>query len=287
MARGKRVGRLRFGDDNRSHHPALSRLSDRRPAGAAWAHGGPRSLEVDIELEDGSVANLREQARFLDFTLKMGLPSWRYELDGVVIETSIVVPSRQNIVHFTFRSLDDGKRVRLRLRPLINFRPLEAPVTEALSSDYRLTVRGNRYEISAKPDLPILRLALEGSESPIFTADGGSRRERFYDTEAQRGYNSRGWLWSPGYFAGETRKDCPLTLIAATEAWHTVLALNPDDALNFEGERRRRLVEMSSTPVQIGLAAELALAADTFVITPVGRIADRARARASTRSNPR
>jgi hypothetical protein len=83
------------------------------------------------------------------------------------------------------------------------------------------------------------------------------------------------------------RKDCPLTLIAATEAWHTVLALNPDDALNFEGERRRRLVEMSSTPVQIGLAAELALAADTFVITPVGRIADRARARASTRSNPR
>jgi glycogen debranching enzyme len=71
-----------------------------------------------------------------------------------------------------------------------------------------------------------------------------------------------------------------LTLIAATEAWHTVLALSPDDALTFEGERRRRLVGMAAASAQIGFAAELVLATDTFVITPVGRIADGARARA-------
>ena len=210
----------------------------------------------------------------------MGLPSWRYEIDGIVIEKSIVVPSRQNIVHSTFRSLGDGKRVRLRVRPWINFRALEAPVGEALSAGYTLTIQGDRYEISAGPDLPTLRLAMEGAERPTFTADGGSRRERFYDIEAQRGYDSRGWLWSPGYFAGEVRGGCPLTLIAATEAWHTVLALSPDDALTFEGERRRRLVGMAPAPAQIGFAAELVLAADTFVITPVGRIADGARARA-------
>ena len=237
-------------------------------------------LEVDIELEDGSVVNLREKGRFLEFTLNMGLPSWLYELDGVVIEKSIVVPSRQNIVHSTFRLLGDGRRVRLRLRPLINFRPLEAPVSEALSSGYTLTVRGNRYEVNAGLDLPTLRLAVENSEGPTFTADGGSRREHFYEIEAQRGYESRGWLWSPGLFTGEVRKDCPLTLIAATEAWHTVLALSPDDALTFEGERRRRLVGMAAVPARIGFAAELVLAADAFVITPVGRIADGARARA-------
>jgi predicted glycogen debranching enzyme len=237
-------------------------------------------LEVDVELEDGSVVNLREKGRFLDFTLNMGLPSWRYELDGIVIEKSIVVPSRQNIVHSTFRSLGDDRHIRLRLRPLINFRPLEAPVSEALSSGYTLTVRGNRYEVNAGLDLPTLRLAVENSEGPTFTADGGSRREHFYEIEAQRGYESRGWLWSPGFFTGEVRKDCPLTLIAATEAWHTVLALSPDDALTFEGERRRRLVGMAAVPARIGFAAELVLAADAFVITPVGRIADGARARA-------
>ena len=94
-------------------------------------------LEVHVELEDGSVVNLREKGRFLDFTLNMGLPSWRYELDGIVIEKSIVVPSRQNIVHSTFRVLGDGKHVRLRMRPLINFRALEAPVSEAPSSAIR------------------------------------------------------------------------------------------------------------------------------------------------------
>jgi hypothetical protein len=83
---------------------------------------------------DCSVVNMREKGRFVDFTLNMGLPSWRYELDGIVIETSIVVPSRQNIVHCTFRSLGDGQPVRLRLRPLINFRALETPVADALSS---------------------------------------------------------------------------------------------------------------------------------------------------------
>ena len=59
-----------------------------------------------------------------------------------------------------------------------------------------------------------------------------------------------------------------------------MLALSPDDALTFEGERRRRLVGMAAPPAQSGFGAELVLAADTFVITPVGRIADVARARA-------
>ncbi len=54
----------------------------------------------------------------------------------------------------------------------------------------------------------------------------------------------------------------------------------PRRCADLRGERRRRLVGMAAAPVQMGFAAELALAADAFVITPVGRIADGARARA-------
>jgi predicted glycogen debranching enzyme len=237
-------------------------------------------LEAEVELEDRSVVNIRDGGRFLGFTLNMGLPSWRYELAGVVIEKSIVVPSRQNIVHSTFRMVGDGKPIRLRLRPFINFRKIEAPASEPLSSGYMLTVHGHRYEVTAGPDLPTLRLAVAGCEGPTFTSDGGSLVECSYEIEAERGYDSRSWLWSPGYFVGEIREDCPLTLIAATEPWHTVLALSPDDALAFEGERRRRLVGMAPPAARTGFAAELVLAADTFVVTPVGRIADGARARA-------
>jgi predicted glycogen debranching enzyme len=237
-------------------------------------------LDVEFERADGTVANLREQGRFVDFTLKMGLPSWRHEIDGVVIEKSVVLPSGHNIVHVSFRLLGEGGPVRLRLRPFINFRALEAPVGEALATGYALTAREQRYEITAGPDLPTLRLTVEGSDGATFTADGGSRRECCFELEAQRGYESNGWLWSPGYFTGEVRGGRSLTFVAATEPWHTILALTPDDALAFENERRRRLVSMAAAPIQTGLGAELVLAADTFVITPVGRIADVARARA-------
>jgi predicted glycogen debranching enzyme len=237
-------------------------------------------FDVAIEREDGTLANLREQARFVDFTLKMGLPSWRHEIDGRVIEKSIVMPSGQNIVHITFRLIGGGRQARLHLRPFVNFHAIEAPVGEALASGYALTARGQRYEITAGPDLPTLRLAVESGDRATFTADGGSRRECHFEIEAQRGYDSQGWLWSPGYFAGVVHDDRPLTFVAGTEPWHTVSALTPEDASAFERERRRRLVAMAAAPVRSGVGAELVLAADTFVITPVGRVADIARARA-------
>ena len=238
------------------------------------------NLEVALERADGSVADVRQSGRFIDFTLDLGLPSWRYEIDGVVIEMSIVLPSGQNILHASFRVRDHSQRVRLRLSPLIDFRALEAPVSELSAREYVLTARGQRYEVTAGPDFPTLRVTLVGGTAATFTADGGSRRECFYETEARRGYDAGGWMWSPGYFSGELRSDCPMTLIAATEPWHTIDALNPEEALSFERERRTRLVAMADAPARTGAAAELVLAADTFVIIPAGRIADAARARA-------
>ena len=237
-------------------------------------------FDVGIEREDGTVADLREHGRFVDFTLKMSLPSWRHEIDSIVVEKSIVMPSGHNIVHVTFRLLGEAPPVRLRLRPFVNFHAIEAPVGEALASGYALTARGQRYEITAGPDLPTLRLAIEGCNGATFTADGGMRRECYFEIEAQRGYESRGWLWSPGYFVGELRNDHPLTFVAATEPWHTVAALSPGDALAFERERRNRLVGLATPSARSGFGAELVLAADNFLITPVGRIADIARARA-------
>ena len=237
-------------------------------------------LEVGIKLADGSVANVWQRGRFIDFALDLGLPSWRFEIDGMVIKMSIVLPSGQNILHVTFRVGGDVQHARLQLRPFINFRALETAVSEPPAGDYVLTAHGQRYEVTAGPDFPTLRMTVDGSVEATFTADGGTRRDCFYEAEARRGYDARGWMWSPGYFAGELRKDCPLTLIAATEPWHTVMALKPEDAFTFECERRRRLLALADAPARSGAAGELVLAADAFVIAPAGRIADAARARA-------
>ena len=234
-------------------------------------------LSAEIEGSGGALAkpeNLRE------FALTEGLPSWRYAIGDTIIEKSVLMPSHHNIVHITYRLIEGSEKLRLRLRPVVHFRPLEEPVNASLPASYAITARGPQYEITASPDLPTLRLAIDGDDKATFTADGGSRREFFFETEAQRGYESRGPAWSPGYFTCELKKGVPVTLVASSERWHATLALKPDDARRFEIERRRRLIDMAPPSARKGLAAELVLAADTFVIVPVGRVADLARSRA-------
>ena len=237
-------------------------------------------LDVAVGRSDGSLASLRDSGRFVDFTLTMGLPSWRYEIDGMTIEKSVLMPARHNITYIGFRLIGGARAIRLFLRPAVNFRRIEAAVSEPLASGYALTADGQHYEIAAGSGLPVLRLMISGCDGTSFTADGGSRHECDFVTEEQRGYDARGSLWSPGYFTVELQPDCIATLIAATEPWHTVGALHPDAARRFETERRRRLVAMAPPAAREGLAAELVLAADSFIITPVGRVADIVRAHA-------
>ena len=237
-------------------------------------------LDVAVGRSDGSLASLRDSGRFVDFTLTMGLPSWRYEIDGMTIEKSVLMPARHNITYIGFRLIGGARAIRLFLRPAVNFRRIEAAVSEPLVSGYALTADGQHYEIAAGSGLPVLRLMISGCDATSFTADGGSRHECDFVTEEQRGYDARGSLWSPGYFTVELQPDSIATLIAATEPWHTVEALHPDAARRFETERRRRLVAMAPPAAREGLAAELVLAADSFIITPVGRVADIVRAHA-------
>jgi len=237
-------------------------------------------LDVAVGCSDGSLASLRDSGRFVDFTLTMGLPSWRYEIDGMTIEKSVLMPARHNITYIGFRLIGGARAIRLFLRPAVNFRRIEAAVSEPLASGYALTANGRHYEIAAGSGLPVLRLMISDCDATSFTADGGSRHECDFVTEEQRGYDARGSLWSPGYFTVELQPDSIATLIAATEPWHTVEALHPDAARRFETERRRRLVAMAPPAAREGLAAELVLAADSFIITPVGRVADIVRAHA-------
>ncbi|HTZ37166.1 MAG TPA: amylo-alpha-1,6-glucosidase [Stellaceae bacterium] len=234
--------------------------------------------DLVAELADGGA--LGDADHLEEFVLAGGLPCWRYALGGVVIEKSLLLPSHHNIVHVTYRLVEGAAAATLRLRPFVNFRRLEDPVSTRLAATYAITARGDRYEITADPELPTLRLAIDGDEGASFTADGGFRAEFYFETEAQRGYESRGAAWTPGYFTCRLQRGAPLTLIAATERWHTVLALKPAEARRFETERRRRLLELAPASARAGLPAALVLAADTFVVTPIGRVADLARMRA-------
>src|SRR5262249_7600257 len=162
-----------------------------------------------------------------------------------------------NLVHATYRLLSAKCPVRLRLRPFINFRPLEAAISELVPTNYAISIRDTLYEISAGPDQPILRITTAGGSAVQFVADGASRRESLSPMEAERVYASRGWEWSPGYSAITLAKGAATSLLAGTEPWLTVLALDPDDARRFELERRRRLVAIAHPSTRQGFPAEL------------------------------
>jgi predicted glycogen debranching enzyme len=236
-------------------------------------------LAVALERANGDIM-LLDESRFQKFTQANGLPTWVYEAVGIEIGKSIIVPSHHNIVHVTFNLRSGADRVRLRLWPMVHFRKLEKPVDELQTNPYSLTARGPLYEISAGSDLPRLRIIVDGGESTSFVADGGASREFFFESEEQRGYPPRGSAWTPGYFCCDLRQGQPMTFVAGTERWHTVLALKPSGAYDFERERRQRLLDLAPPYARAGFAGELVLAADAFVITPISRVADIARARA-------
>ena len=53
----------------------------------------------------------------VEFRLELGLPIWRFEGEGFVIEKRVLMPYRQNTVHLTYRLLSGPSAVRLEMRP--------------------------------------------------------------------------------------------------------------------------------------------------------------------------
>jgi predicted glycogen debranching enzyme len=220
-------------------------------------------------------------ARFLtDFRLENGLPVWRYETEGAVIEKRVILLHLQNTTQVRYQVVSSPNPVLLRLRPAVHFRPHEGTLGLQLEKRYALTLAAGRYEIHDESALPPLRLVLRGGE-PAFVVEGRDIQEIFYRIEDSRGYDARGDLWSPGYFQVELREGEHTTLIASTEPLNVMLALDPEEAFDAEYYRRDRLLAAAPPGARQGIAAELVLAADQFVITPAGRVEDVARARAS------
>jgi predicted glycogen debranching enzyme len=215
-----------------------------------------------------------------EFRLEWQLPIWRYDIEGIVIEKRVLLVHGQNTVHITYQLLSGQEAVRLELRPSFQFRPHENDVAEPWRDAYRLVIHGPRYEVHSEAAYPPLRLSLKG-EAAAFTHEGGHAREIAYAAEAERGYRSRGVLWSPGTFAMTLRPKRNATFSASTESWETLLTLTPPQAHKYEEQRRKRLISLAHPSARDGAAAELVLAADQFLISPTGRVEDVARARAA------
>ena len=215
-----------------------------------------------------------------EFRLELGLPVWLYRVDGFVIEKRILMPHEQNTVHITYRVVAGSGTVRFNLRPSVHFRSYEASVDQSPAKTYTIAATGSQYELSAGPDLPVLRMMLLGTRAALTLDEKGATGVP-YQMEETRGYQWQGSLWSPGYFRADAEVGERVSLIASAEPWDTVAALSPEGAAAAEQARRRRLVSIANLPPDETFAGELVLAADQFIVRPAGRVEETARARAS------
>jgi predicted glycogen debranching enzyme len=248
-------------------------------------------LVEEVSLDDGSCTPLAgeevgadgprlhgtEQLR--EFRLELGLPVWTYAVGPATVEKRVVMPYRQNTVHVSYRVLS-GAHLRLRLRPALHFRPHEGRLEEMPKEPYVLTVTEDRYELKGPRALPALRVTARAPRW-TFTCDPQTFPDRLYRIERNRGYDARGALWSPGHFEMRLSAGESATLIASTESWDTIRALQTTDVRRVEEARRQFLIDSADPRARDGVAAELVLAADQFLISPAGRPDDLARARAS------
>ena len=259
-----------------------------------------------VTLADGQEQDLSGHGagggQLASFRLEMGLPVWSFEAPGIKLEKRLVMPNGQNTVCLLYRLLDGQAACTLHLRPAIQVRPHDASVSSQMPT-YTVALTESRCEILPGQSYPPLRMFVHG-DSAAFIFEPPLQREVDYLIEAARGYDSRGSLWSRGRFDITLQPGHEVALVASTESWDVLLSLDAQDIRRYELERRKGLLARlrigrghvsyqatDTTPVtrashkQVAtmdpIDEQLALAADQFVISPVGRTADATRARAS------
>jgi predicted glycogen debranching enzyme len=228
----------------------------------------------------GGAVEVEGTEALAEFRLEWGLPVWRFETHGHVIEKRVVMPYRRNTVHLGYRLVAGPGPVRVKLRPSVHFRGHDEPVSHLPEDPYVLTATEDRYELTSGRVCPTLRFRV-CCDSGSLTLDGVKVPDVLFRVEENRGYEGIGVLWSPGVFRITLDAGKEVFLSASTESWETFLALPAEEALATELDRRRRLVAAARPAARTGFGAELVLAADQFIVSPAARVEDAARAQAA------
>src|SRR5580765_7050397 len=114
----------------------------------------------------GSTPDAEGTGFLVEFRLESGLPVWRYDVHGIRLEKRLFLTHMQNTVHVMYELCGGADHIDLALRPSVNFRAQEQPVSEPLDAPYEFRAIGERYEIELKGSpLPPLRMLMRGENA--------------------------------------------------------------------------------------------------------------------------
>ena len=107
-----------------------------------------RRAAIGGRARSGDVPDARGVGFLVEFRLECGLPVWRYDVHGLMVEKRVFMPHTQNTVHLLYDLVAGADEIELALRPSVNFRAQDAPVSEPLGSLYEFHASGDEQEIS-------------------------------------------------------------------------------------------------------------------------------------------
>lgn len=205
-----------------------------------------------------------------EFRLEAGLPVWTFSVGEATLERRVVLVHGRNEAHVMFRVVSGEGPVRVRLRPFWNIRAHDAPVSTPLEEDFAWKVDGARVEVPETAIRPGVRLQLRGPRAEV-EENPEVADDLFYRVEAERGDSERGDLRSPGEFSIEVVPGRSSGLSVSLSDWEAFAGADLEDVLEREQGRRAALLAKAPEKARRGVAAELVLAADTFLIRPATR----------------
>ena len=213
-----------------------------------------------------------------EFRIENGRPVWTFARGAVRLEKRIVVSHQQNTVRVVYRLAAADRPARLVLEPAVSMRPHEGRVDQP-PGDCTVRAAGQGVEVKGRTELPPLRL-LARAARPVGLEGAPRKLELIYRTERDRGYDWHGTLRTIGAFTLDLAVGEEASFTASTEDWATLTEVGAAEATRLDDERRHRLIAQAAPALRQGMAAELLLAADQFVISPRARPTDDARLRA-------
>ncbi|HST17439.1 MAG TPA: amylo-alpha-1,6-glucosidase [Gaiellaceae bacterium] len=222
---------------------------------AAIVSGDARFRLATDEWGNGTV-DPRGHELLVSFELRDGVPRWRWQIGGTVLEREIAMTHGAPVVAVVHRLVSADRPVRLELTPLCTWRSVHGERRGNGAPRVEQTADGFVFEGA-------YRVRGDG-----FSVGGSWYRDVRAREEEARGLNATEDLWGAGTFAAELDPgDIHEVTAAATSAGGL-----PDRATAIVATARRRAGDLVR---QAGAADEttgqLVLAADQFAITTGGR----------------
>lgn len=213
------------------------------------------------------------------FRIENGIPFWTFEINGIILEKSLLLIHRQNTLCMTYKVLASKHPIEMKWRPFFHFRTNEQEVNvKNPNESYTVHAKEIKYEIEC-PNFPLLKMYNDGMATLI--VDPITIPDVYYKVESERGYASIGSLTSSGYFTFHLAEHQKISFIVSTESWETLDSLTAEEAYRVEKMRKKNLLKNAGIAGKHLNAAKLVLAADQFLMTPITRYQDMIRLQAA------